>query len=467
MAVTVGFATGADAGYVIGPMGGGAQSVTGGHRGTEYYLRATEKGGEPPGKWIGEGLADLGIHDGDQITAADQELFEKIYGDFQDVRDPSGEATSAAAPRVRPAWRQAIYQRKLDAEPEATAERRREMMTEARAEVPRYDRPLLGHDFLAGQDDHAGACVRPGGGERGARRPATSRPLSLWESRAAGIWEEIEKAARLYIDHQQQESGYVRTGPPRRAGRRRRGRALRAGRRTSRSRYSRSTRAGTATRSCTCTSCGLTGSRPRATAQWRAIDSRALTRNKQEGAVKAAFALESALARRYGFSWAYREESKGRILAESRRRRSSAFSSRRAQISAEDARARAGVRAQLRARAGPARAGQHAPARDTMTTRKRKGEEKLDMDAKLREWGEDLRATQSSARCAILRADIWGTLGGQAQDAERGAGPGRCRARRRARHPDASRGTRGHGCRARAGCSSHARPGAGRSWCGQ
>ena len=66
--------------------------------------------------------------------------------------------------------------------------------------------------------------------------------------------------------------------------------------------------------------------------EWRALDSRALHRHAQEATAKAAFTLESGLTRRFGFEWAYREESKGRILKGFDERYIREFSSRREQV---------------------------------------------------------------------------------------------------------------------------------------
>ena len=129
--------------------------------------------------------------------------------------------------------------------------------------------------------------------------------------------------------------------------------------------------------------------------KWRAVDSRGLVKDKQDGAVKAAFALESALERRYGFSWAYREESKGRILKGFPVKVMELFSSRRAEIKAEVAKL---VEAYRQAHGGQepsqrvlASMHQHV----TLATRDAKGDAKLDMDAKLREW--DRSCAQSRA----------------------------------------------------------------------
>ena len=139
---------------------------------------------------------------------------------------------------------------------------------------------------------------------------------------------------------------------------------------------------------------------------WRAIDSRALTRNKQEGAVKAAFALECALSQRYGFSWAYREESKGRIQP-SAEKAIGAFSSRRAQISAKT-RDLAQEYERNHGHAPDQRALASMRLHANHETRKGKGEETLDMDEKLREWEKISRArrTRHAARpCAGYLGD--------------------------------------------------------------
>ena len=156
----------------------------------------------------------------------------------------------------------------------------------------------------------------------------------LWESRAAGIWEEIEAAARVYIDHQQQEAGYVRTGHHgQRVGDVEAGRFERAKDMPVSIFPQHTSRNGDPQLHVHIL--WLNRVQTESDGQWRAVDSRGLVKNKQDGAVKAAFALESALERRYGFSWAYREESKGRILKGFPVKVMEQFSSRRAEIRAE------------------------------------------------------------------------------------------------------------------------------------
>ena len=90
MGGTITLSAGHDAKYYTAQMGGAERSSA------DYYLSATEKGGEPQGTWVGEGLADLGIHDGDRIDA---EVFEAIYGAFVDPA--TGETLGAGAAHQR------------------------------------------------------------------------------------------------------------------------------------------------------------------------------------------------------------------------------------------------------------------------------------------------------------------------------------------------------------------------------
>ena len=52
-----------------------------GQAGTSYYLSPADKGGEPPGRWQGGGVADLGFREGQVIERA---VFERLYGKFLD-----------------------------------------------------------------------------------------------------------------------------------------------------------------------------------------------------------------------------------------------------------------------------------------------------------------------------------------------------------------------------------------------
>ncbi len=66
---------GHDASYPWRQIGTSADAQAG-RAGAEYYLSPAEKGGEPPGIWRGNGLADLGLAEGEVI---DREVFERLY----------------------------------------------------------------------------------------------------------------------------------------------------------------------------------------------------------------------------------------------------------------------------------------------------------------------------------------------------------------------------------------------------
>src|SRR6266516_1539065 len=95
MAVVWTINPGVDASYpwlVIGP----ASAETGLRSPLEYYLAPADKGGEPPGRWAGRGLAVLGFTAGGVI---DRAVFEPLYGQHADPRDPSGATRLGRAPQ--------------------------------------------------------------------------------------------------------------------------------------------------------------------------------------------------------------------------------------------------------------------------------------------------------------------------------------------------------------------------------
>jgi conjugative relaxase-like TrwC/TraI family protein len=164
-----------------------------------------------------------------------------------------------------------------------------------------------------------------------ARQAGDQRTAEQWEARAAGIWAEIETAVRLYVQHMQGEAAYVRTGHhgPRidgvETGRFEDAREIPAAifpQHTSRNGDSQ----------LHVHVLWLNKVQTVRDGRWRAIDSRGLYREKGAGSALAAFALETGLARRFGFEWAYRPASKGRALAGFPEKAIAQFSSRRAQI---------------------------------------------------------------------------------------------------------------------------------------
>ena len=88
-----------------------------------YYIQASESGGEPPGRWWGPGAGVLGLEPGQVV---EREQYELLFGerkapDGTRLGRPPGDGRKAAD----------LYARLLAAEPYATAERKRELRTEA------------------------------------------------------------------------------------------------------------------------------------------------------------------------------------------------------------------------------------------------------------------------------------------------------------------------------------------------
>ena len=88
-----------------------------------YYIQASESGGEPPGRWWGPGAKALGFEPGQTV---EREPYDLLFGerkapDGTQLGRPPGNGRKAAD----------LYAALLAAEPHATAERKRELRTEA------------------------------------------------------------------------------------------------------------------------------------------------------------------------------------------------------------------------------------------------------------------------------------------------------------------------------------------------
>ncbi len=88
-----------------------------------YYIQATESGGEPPGRWWGPGAQALGLEPGQVI---EREPYDLLFGER---KAPDG--TQLGRPPSDGRKAAGLYAQLLAAEPHATAERKRELRTEA------------------------------------------------------------------------------------------------------------------------------------------------------------------------------------------------------------------------------------------------------------------------------------------------------------------------------------------------
>jgi conjugative relaxase-like TrwC/TraI family protein len=351
----------------------------------------------------------LGFKDGDTVR---REEFEPLYGQFLDPRDPDGQTYLGSPPRVN-AELGALYQAKLAAHPGATADERMRLLTEARAE---YEGPVgvQYFDTTFSVDKtislaHASALASA----VEARDAGDAKAAEAWEARAAGIWAEIEESVRLYVGHMQGEAAYVRTGHH---GRRING--VEAGR------FEDARQIPVAMFPQHTSRNGdpqlhvhvlwLNRVETARDGKWRSIDSRGLYREKGAGSALAAFALETGLTRRFGFEWAYRPASKGRVIAGFPEKAITRFSSRRAQISKATL-ALAEAYEKERGHAPDQRALHSMRQFANAHTRRAKEPGALDFGALLREWEQ----TSRDAELGTLRDlahTIWGNADGSSVD---------------------------------------------------
>lgn len=139
--------------------------------------------------------------------------------------------------------------------------------------------------------------------------------------------------------------------------------------------------------------------------KWRSIDSRGLHRNKGAGSALAAFALETGLTRRFGFEWAYRPASKGRVIAGFPEKAIAKFSSRRAQIT-KAALALAEAYEKDRGHAPDQRALASMRKFANARTRRAKKPGALDFAALLREWEQTSRKAELGTLHDLART-VW------------------------------------------------------------
>jgi hypothetical protein len=290
-----------------------------------YYLSPAERGGEPPGRWRGAGLAEIGFRDGRII---DREIFERLYAHFLDPRDPDGQTRLGRRPqRFRSA--DEIYAGLAGLEPAATAERRTELMIEAKTQV-RLPVQYFDVTFSVSKSItllHASALANAEQAEADHDQTAAA----YWRQAAADVWACIEAGNQAALGYLQREVGYTRSGYH---GRQVNG--ISAGRWEDAHEF-------------------IIGSFPQHTsrdgdpqlhihnlvlnrvrrerdAAWRTPDSRALYEHRGAASAIATLATESA-GREFGVGWVQRPDGHGREITGVRQELMEQFSSRRQSIS--------------------------------------------------------------------------------------------------------------------------------------
>ena len=175
-----------------------------------YYLSAVAEHGEPPGIWTGLGCPQLGLPVGSEV---DNALMERLYGKFLDPRDPEGRLTLGRAPSGFAGNDDKIAARieqLLATEPEATRERRDQLIMQAlkeqRAAVYFFDATFSVPKSVSLL--HASLQLKADLATQGGREDEAVH----WAGQAQVVWDAIMTANQEMLGYLQREAGYSRAG---------------------------------------------------------------------------------------------------------------------------------------------------------------------------------------------------------------------------------------------------------------
>ena len=384
MAGIVTIAKGHDASYPWKQIGAAEPGKPAKHlgKGVGYYLSPTEKGGEPPGIWTGKAVAELGLRPGETV---DRQVFERLYGQHLDPRDPSGETRLGRAPGQYKTV-ETIHAAMLTAEPEATAERRAELLIEAKAQVRTPDL-YWDATFSVSKSIslfHASALANA---DAAAQR-GDLESVQTWEDVADAIWDAIMEGNVAALDYLQREAGQTRAGyHP--GGRWEDARAWVIA--SFRQHTSRDGDPQLHVHNLI-----LHKVQRESDGAWRALDSMSLYRHRPAASAIAALAAENALTRRFGVRWIPRADGHGREIAGVDQALMDMFSSRRRSIGPLTARLAQAFEAQF-GRAPDARALASLRQWANHSTRRGKDAGPLDLAALVRQWSAHARASEAGA----------------------------------------------------------------------
>ncbi len=371
--------------------------------GASYYLSSAEQGHEPSGTWVGEALAEFGIHDGDEVQKDD---LMALYGEF---RVPGTEDEHLGAPprdsvQLREKYRE-LREQDGRTTAELSREDRRRLWNQARAEVGYDRRGVRFFDYTFAVDKtvslaHAAALARADE----AREAGDLAGAGFWQGQADVIWEEIEAGAREAMAYLQAESRYVQTGHHGRRDGVDRGRVEEA--REIPCAFFRHHTSREGEPHLHIHALMLNKVQRVRDLVWQAFDARETFAAETAATAVGALRLEAGLRARAGFEWVYRPESKARVLAGTPDKAIAAFSSRREQIKAAMAPAIEAYRA-MYGKEPNQRAlwtMRQAVARET---RKPKPERAPDGAQMLRQWDAHARRAELGSLAALAQS-VWG-----------------------------------------------------------
>jgi TrwC relaxase/AAA domain/Domain of unknown function (DUF5710) len=199
--VRVTIAPGYDAAYPWQTIG----AAEGGKSSTDYYMSPAEGGGEPPGRWWGKAAAALGLEPGSLV---ERQAYDLLVDQRVDPRD--GISKLSRSPHKGIERADAVYEKLLAAEPEATRGRRRALRTEAQKAARQG--PLYFDLTVSLSKSISVFYASLGENLRQAQLAGDQAGAEYWAGLIAEVDEMIHAANQAGLDYFEQEAGYVRTG---------------------------------------------------------------------------------------------------------------------------------------------------------------------------------------------------------------------------------------------------------------
>jgi TrwC relaxase len=167
-----------------------------------YYIKASESGGEPPGRWWGPGAKALGLEPGQTVQ---REPYDLLFGQR---KAPDG--TLLGKPYVGGRKAADLYAKLLAAEPHATADRKHELRIEAAKQV--RESPLFFDLTISLSKSISIFHASLGGNARLARQVGDREGDQYWSGLVGEVDEMIWQAVWAGFGYFQREAGYTRTG---------------------------------------------------------------------------------------------------------------------------------------------------------------------------------------------------------------------------------------------------------------
>jgi TrwC relaxase/AAA domain len=361
----------------------------------EYYLAPAGKGGEPAGRWAGRGLATLGFTAGQVI---DRAVFEPLYGQHLDPRDPTGQTRlGRAAQQFTP--EEVIFTELAAAEPHASPARLAELRTIAKAQT-RHAVPFWDITMSVSKSITLFYGGLLAAAEQARRAGDTARADHL-ERRAGRVWAAIMEGNQAALEYLQDEAGMTRTGYHRGSG-------TESNAELGKWEHARDWVIGSFRQHTSrdgdpqlhVHNLVLNKVATERDGKWRKLDSRSLYRFQGAAAAIAAAVTETALSREFGVAWVPRADGHGREIAGISQALMDAFSSRRQTITPQAQKVAAEREAQT-GRRPDARQMYRIQKDIAYRTRSPKPEAPLDIRAKLAEWEQTARDRDLGELAAI------------------------------------------------------------------